>query len=284
MAERLWRHFRRLPVDLDRRLLAVDATTVCETGPTGSLWRLHYAINLSNLHCEFAALTDAREGETFRRVPLRKGDVVLGDRAYGNAAGVAHVRGVGADVLVRINLTSLPLHTAQGRRVRLLSRLAKLRIGRAGSWPVQVHGPEGPLAGRLVALKKSRRAAALARRALRRRASKKGQQLRADTLRAASYVILFTTLPADKFPARRVLRWYRLRWQIELAFKRMKSILDLGQLPKHAPASCRAWMHGKLLVALLIERLIHEAQALSPWGYPLARPPQPVARNRLHAS
>jgi hypothetical protein len=284
MAVRLWLHFRKLPTRTNRRVLAVDATTVCETGPTGSQWRLHYAINLSNLHCEYASLTDTREGETFRRIPLRKGDVAMGDRAYGNPPGVAHVCGAGADVLVRINLATLPLYTSQGRRLRVLSRLEKLRIGQVQGWPAYVRSQVGLLAGRLVAIKKSRRAAQTTRRALRRRAKKKGQQLQADTLKAASYVILFTTLPQDEFPARRIVNWYRLRWQIELAFKRMKSILDLGQLPKHAPASCRAWMHGKLLVALLVERLIQEAEALSPWGYPLLRTPKPLEGNRLHAS
>jgi hypothetical protein len=283
MAVQTWLHFRTLPRATDRRALAVDATTVCETGPTGSQWRLHYAINLSNLHCEFAALSDTSEGETFRRVPLRQGDVALGDRAYGNPPGVEYVCQAGADVLVRINLASMPLYTPKGRRMRVLTRLQELRIGQVRGWPACVRGPTGVIAGRLVAIKKSRRAAQAARRALRRRAQKKGQQLQADTLKAASYVILFTTLPRAEFPARRIVNWYRLRWQIELAFKRMKSILDLGQLPKHAPASCRAWMHGKLLVALLVERLIQEAEAFSPWGYPLLPAAKPLERNRLHA-
>lgn len=283
MAVQLWLHFRKLPRATDRRVLAVDATTVCETGPTGSQWRLHYAINLSNLHCEFAALSDTHAGETFRRVPLRQGDVAMGDRAYGNPPGVEYVCQAGADVLVRINLASMPLYTPKGRRMRVLTRLQELRIGQVRGWPACVRGPTDVIAGRLVAIKKSRRAAQAARRALRRRAQKKGQQLQADTLKAASYVILFTTLPRAEFPARRIVNWYRLRWQIELAFKRMKSILDLGQLPKHAPASCRAWMHGKLLVALLVERLIQEADAFSPWGYPLFPAAKPLEGNRLHA-
>ncbi|MFH0980803.1 MAG: transposase [Planctomycetota bacterium] len=118
---------------------------------------------------------------------------------------------------------------------------------------------------------------------MRHRARKTGEALGRATLEAASYVTLFTTLPKAEFPARRILEWYRLRWQIELAFKRMKSIMHFGQLPKHAAASCRAWLHGKLLVAMLVERLIAEADALSPWGYPLAPATQSVAGNEVHA-
>jgi hypothetical protein len=284
MAVEMWQRFRRLPGIADRRLLAVDATTVCEAGPTGSQWRLHYAINLSSLQCEFAALTDRSEGETFRRVPLHQGDVAMGDRAYGNPPGVAHVHEAGAEVLVRINLANLPLYTPQGRRMRMLARMRTLRIGQAQAWPACVHSGWGVVQGRLVGIKKSRRAAQAARRVLRRRARKTGEQLSPDTLRAASYVMLFTTLPAHRFPARRIVNLYRVRWQIELAFKRMKTIMNLGQLPKHAPASCRAWMHGKLLVSLLVERLIREAEAFSPWGYPLDLATESVEGDAVYAS
>jgi hypothetical protein len=75
-----------------------------------------------------------------------------------------------------------------------------------------------------------------------------------------------------------ILEFYRLRWQIELVFKRMKSILGVGHLPKKDPLSAQAWLEGKLFVGLLIERMIHTAEAISPWGYTLAASPQPLAR------
>ena len=68
-----------------------------------------------------------------------------------------------------------------------------------------------------------------------------------------------------------------MRWQIELAFKRMKSIMGLGHLPKFSEASARAWIHGKLLVALLIERLLDVAEHFSPWGYRLDAKAESVA-------
>lgn len=284
MSVQLWRESRDLPQVAGRRLLAVDASTITESGPTGSQWRLHYALNFANLQCEFAELTDVHGGETFRRIPLRASDVVLGDRAYGTPPGVAHVVGAGADVLVRINLSNLPLYHRGGVRFACLTRLRRLRVGEVQSWRVEVRAPDRVIEGRLVALKKSRRAARAARRVVLRRARKKGQTLKRETLEAASYLTIFTTLPAAEFPARRIAEWYRLRWQIELAFKRMKSILNLGQLPKHAPASCRAWLHGKLLVALLVERLIVHAETFSPWGYPLHPTPEPLAGDAVPAS
>ena len=76
--------------------------------------------------------------------------------------------------------------------------------------------------------------------------------------------VVWTTLPAEADDAAAVLALYRVRWQIELAFKRMKSLMGLGQLPKKSDASSRAWLHGKLLLALLVERLLGLALLRSP--------------------
>ena len=54
-----------------------------------------------------------------------------------------------------------------------------------------------------------------------------------------------------------------LRWQVELVFKRSKSLAGLGHLPKRNPVSARAWLCGKLLVALLVEKAVRHASAVS---------------------
>jgi hypothetical protein len=81
--------------------------------------------------------------------------------------------------------------------------------------------------------------------------------------RTAQYFCVWTSLP-DQFEPDQILEAYRLRWQVELAFKRMKSILGFGRLPKKDPASARAWLHGKLFVSVLAEHLISAAAAFSP--------------------
>jgi len=86
-----------------------------------------------------------------------------------------------------------------------------------------------------------------------------GCSLRETSVRAmesCKYVVLFTTLSEDELSLEEVFSVYRLRWQIELAFKRLKSLTGFGHLPKHDPASCRAWLYGKLLVGLLVESMV----------------------------
>ena len=75
------------------------------------------------------------------------------------------------------------------------------------------------------------------------------------------------TFAAPAFSAGQVLEAYRYRWQIELVFKRLKQIVQLGHLPKRQDDSAHAWLYGKLFVALLTEKLLAHARAVSPWGY-----------------
>ena len=91
---------------------------------------------------------------------------------------------------------------------------------------------------------------------------------------------MFTTLPKHQASTRQVLECYRLRWQIELTFKRLKSVVQLGHVPKQDDQSSRAWLYGKLFVALLSQKLARIGNDLSPWGYYLpeqASHPQSVA-------
>jgi hypothetical protein len=79
-----------------------------------------------------------------------------------------------------------------------------------------------------------------------------------------------TTLGEDEASKTAVLELYRARWQIELCFKRLKSLLRLGHVPKRSDLSARAFIEGKLLTVLLIERLLDQARFFSPWGFDLA--------------
>lgn len=256
------------------QLRAFDATTVKEPGPTGSLWRIHYSVRLPSLTCDHFQLTATEgrgTGESFAQFPIAAGDYVMGDRGYATATGLRHVAANDAYVTVRVNTGALPLQTSTGQPFDLLGAVRGLRRpGAVGEWSVQTAATGGPpVAGRVCALRKSAQATGLAQDKVRKEAARKGRQVQACTLEFAAYVILFTTFPASAFAAKEVLAWYRLRWQVELVFKRFKSLAELGHLPKYDDESAKAWLYGKLLVALLVEKLIHHALAFSPWGYPM---------------
>jgi Transposase DDE domain len=253
-----------------------DATTVKEPGPTGSHWRIHYSLRLPSLACDYFRITAAKgegSGESFFQFAIKKGDYLIADRGYCTSAGIGHVAAKKAYVLVRVNSSTLTLLNPSGEPFSLLDQVSTLeRAGRIGSWPVLSQGRDGAsVAGRICAVRKTEQAIQLAHEKLALDARRKGKVVKPTTYEFAKYVIVFTTFPTEQFSAFAVLEWYRRRWQIELVFKRFKSIAQLGHLPKERDDSALAWLYGKLFVALLTERLMAYASAISPWGYDLQK-------------
>ncbi len=249
---------------------AFDATVVREPGRTGSMWRLHYSVTLPSLGCDFFKLTGTKgagTGESFKQFPVRAGDYILADRGYATGSGIQHVETAGGYVTVRVNTGALRFETESGQPFDLLASVESLQqAGAVGVWSAAVKA-ETPVKGRICALRKTDEAIEEAHTKIYQTAQRKGKKPREETLRYARYVILFTTFPMEMFSAIAVLEWYRLRWQVELVFKRFKSLAQLGHLPKFDDESAKAWLYGKLLVALLTEKIVRHARTLSPWGY-----------------
>jgi Transposase DDE domain len=244
----------------------VDGTIVKEPSKTGSQWRILYSIRLPSLVCDFFEVTGTigeGSGESLNRLPVGPHELILADAGYCSVAGIEYVWQHGADVLVRVNPQSFVSYSASRRRISLLSRLRTLsKAGQFGEWRVVLHGERSAFAGRLCAIRKSDRAIQQAHRRLQRRASKKQMITRPGTLEFAKYVIVFPTRSSGS--TTEILESYRLRWQIELVFKRLKSLAQIGHVPKHDDRSSRAWLYGKLLVTLLTQKLIRIGRELSP--------------------
>jgi hypothetical protein len=203
----------------------------------------------------------------------------MGDGAYATPPGVAYVKSAQADLVVRWNRGSLPVFDGEAHRLEALRLFRPLKVGQTEQWDTQIRHPAGGwVPGRLIAIKRSAQATRLARRRLERSASKRQEKVSRESWETAPYFSVWTTL-AESFSASAVLELYRLRWQIELAFKRLKSIMGLGHLPKKDPASARAWLHGKIFTSLLVERMVEAADRFSPWGYRLASEAEPLEGN-----
>jgi hypothetical protein len=226
---------------------ALDGTLVKEPGRSGSLWRIHYSVRIPSLVCDHFELTATKgtgTGETMGRFVATPGDLVLADRGFCKASGIEALDRQGAAVMVRLNTSTLPLFGEDGSRFALAEEIGKLKeTGTECEWPVWVQGATGRIAGRLCAIRKSEEAAARARRHISRKAQQGGPKPKPETLQYACYVMVFTTVPAGRFRTVEVLEWYRVRWQIELVFKRLKTLAELGALPKHTDESARAWLY-----------------------------------------
>jgi hypothetical protein len=286
LCEQLWKaNGVRLEPALNRRVVRlVDATTVKEPGKTGSHWRIHYSLRLPNLECDHFELTPVKgknTGEKLGRFRFQPGELVLADAGYSHPPGIASVVASGADVCVRLNPLSLPLRSPAQLPFALRTELQTLGAGAIGDWPVVVVCEEKLIVGRVCALRKSEEAIAQAQRRIDQKRIRGVSSGTEESREYACYVMVFTTLAAVEANGAQVLECYRQRWQIELTFKRLKSIIQLGHVPKQVDGSSRAWLYAKLLIALLSERLARVGSTISPWGYYLvdhAAHPEPVAR------
>ena len=250
----------------------VDSTLVDEPGVTGSLWRLHYSFNLNRFNCDSLELTSQKEGENLIRYSVSKNDLIIADRNFRKRKGIVHVVENQGYIIVRYHSNSLPLYKRNGHRLDLPQLLCSLSAPEVGDWDVWIRHPENGslIKGRILALRKSQEAMELAQKKIQREAHKKGRKTKDNTLEYAQYIIIFTTLNRRRFSGKELLEQYRNRWQIELIFKRLKSIVGIGHLPKCSPDSSIAWLYGKLILALLTELLYREAEFFSPWGYPIS--------------
>jgi hypothetical protein len=261
------------------KMRLVDGTIVKEPGRTGSQWRVLYSVVVPEWQCDFfqvSATAGPGQGESLRYFPIEPGDCLLADRGYCLGSGIAHVRQCQGEVLVRLAPSNVALEDAQGSSFDVLKWLSHLReAGQIDEVPVWLRYEKERYALRLVAVRKSLEAWRHSQGRLRRRAQRCSQVLRADTLAYTQWIMVLTSIAPARLPAAELLQWYRVRWQVELAFKRLKSLAGFGHLPKHDPASSRAWLYGKLLLALLSEKMQRYANAVSPWAGCWARQESP---------
>jgi hypothetical protein len=256
----------------ERTVRLVDGSRI--EGPGKTCWRLHLCYDAGGQRIANFAVTSLNRGETLDRVPLRSGELYIADRGFPQPAALRKALDAEADVLVRLTWNSLRLLDESGQPLDWLAQFATAAETGRVDIPVTVHKPRGrfePLPLRLVILPKPPEMAETARKTARHNARKDQRRVDPRTLEAAGYLILITSLQATAFPPELLAALYRVRWQIELAFKRLKSILHLDRLPAKDPDLAKAWITAHLLLALLIDDTAAEMAESFPSGHRTSR-------------
>jgi hypothetical protein len=238
------------------RLRVVDATVIHGPGAKGTEWRAHVLIDPGTGGFRTVELTDARGGEGYGRYPVSAQEVILGDRAYATARGIWAVHSAHAKVVARLNPHTIRVCDEKGKRLSLRSKEKTIpKIGGVEFNILVPIPPEKRTKTRKWSL--TRAIAWVPARAI------------AARTREGTIIWLLTTLSTEQASWRQLLQLYRLRWQIELFFKRLKSLLHLDTLPSRRGPTAKSWMLARFLAAALAQRLVQPAGPLSPWGYEL---------------
>ena len=249
-----------------RRLLVIDASTVQAPGATGTDHRLHLCLDLVSLEFIEVLVTDVHSGETLKHFALGPGDVVVADRGYAQPQGLSAAVQQGAELIVRLNPFSVVLTTPTGQPLELGGALKRQPAETIRTLPVVIRSACGQheVRGWVHAYRLSAEQANRARQKCRQR-HKTGQP-QAAALLLAGWVLVFTTLAPAVLSAETILAVYRCRWQVEIAIKRWKSVLDVDALRAKAGSPlAEVWLHGKLVYALLLERRMRRILGDS-WG------------------
>lgn len=249
---------RPKPAAAGRRIRLLDGTTVPKAGKdakkTNGLWRLHCTFDLPAERFSFIELTDEKGGERLDRTPFAEGDIAIADRGFMHPDPLAHVLEQGADVIVRAPWKGARWLGGDAKPFDILAALKAAERAGVLDTPIWIGRKKAPpLALRLVALQKSPEAAEKSRAKARRAAQREGNAISEGTLLAAGWVILVTSLDAQTFSASGIGELYRARWRIELAFKRLKSLIGLSAPPSEDAAVAKTWILAHLLMALLLE-------------------------------
>jgi hypothetical protein len=240
-------------------LALVDGSLICAPG-AGGTWRLHARFDPASGRFTDLVLSDARQSERTDRTRITPGQTIIQDRGYARVRNFAKVLEAQGEFITRLGWRSLRLRDAQGAALDLLGLLPPDDEPREQM--VQVPGIGRML--RLVIQRLPLEKAERQRQRVRRKSSKAGHQLDPRTAVAAGYLMLLTSLPAERVPAARVVALYRQRWQVELGFKRLKSLGGLDRLPAADPALARSWLLAQLMAAVLTDDLACRIVGFSP--------------------
>jgi hypothetical protein len=248
-----------------------DATVLTIPGSEGTDWRLHAVYDPVHCRLRRVEITDRKGGERLDRDRPRPGDIVCGDRGLARAQGIHAVSEADAYVLLRMHWQNIRLHNAQEQPLALDPILKRAEDGDTGTVVYVPLPRKAPVQARLLIRPLPAEAANRSRQHLRRNAAKKGRIPNATALRLAGYFCVLTTLPEALASDDVVLELYRIRWQIELFFKRCKGLLHFDHLRAFDPGLVRTYCLAKLVEVALIQCLHEEAISFSPWGSPRCR-------------
>lgn len=242
------------------RLRAVDATVINGPGADGTEWRAHVRIDPQTGTFCSVELTDEHGGEGYGRHPVEPNEVVLGDRAYSTARGIYAVQNAGAKVVARLNPHTLRVCDVDHKVVKLLARSKK--VPKTGAIEFNIVVPVPP----------ERKSKSHKPWSLAQAVAWIDVRVVAARTRDGEIIWIITTLSPAQATALQLLELYRLRWQIEMLFKRLKSLLHLDTLPSRRGPTARSWMLARLLAAALAQKLVQPSGPLSPYGYQIESP------------
>ena len=237
------------------RILAVDASDVKEKGRSGRIYRLHFALDIIKMQSAIYNITTNKTGEKLSNFEFSEQDLVIADRGYAKTTDIQYCWEKGIKFILRLTANNICFCDEEGKVIDIRDKIIGTKV--LGELNVYVKTKEGNIIPTRVCFKKKdEQYIETTKKKLRQFEQKHQRKMSNKTKEFHEYIVVATSLDKEKITIEEVLELYRYRWQVELYFKRLKSILDYGELPKKKEESIFAWFNGKLMIALLLEKII----------------------------
>jgi hypothetical protein len=238
----------------DKTVQLVDASDVSLKGSKKSDWRLHHVFELFGYGSTRCDVTTVKDGEKLTRYDcFTKNDIVMGDRIYCTIQGIEHLKKSESNYILRFKSKAFTLYDEEVAPIELLPKIRHLDELESTSVDCfyKVNGKLCPI--RICAMKKEAKAAEQAKRKTKEKARRQQKKTATvETLELNEYIVLATSLDYDES---KIFELYRARWQIELVFRRLKSIFGFAEVPSKNDNSVKAWFYGVLFLAALCEAI-----------------------------
>ena len=250
-----------------KTVLLVGGSEDAKCGVRRQCYMLHYSLDLFTLSAREMTVTDKSTGEKLSNFKLLgKGDIIIGDRIYGTLPAAVYLRERKAGYVLRIRSGCFAMYNGRKQKIDIFQRLSRLKEGKYAGITVKciINDRYEPVRICAMGKDKDSERAGLKRLVKENQRKRGGRPVSKAQRESNKYIIVMTSL-GKEISAAQVLELYRARWQVEIAFKRLKSLFGYNDLPSKHSKSVYAWFYGKLLLAALCETAVNTGR-FSPCG------------------
>ena len=194
---------------------------------------------------------------------VEKDDLMLTDLGYFKLSVFKELTAKGAYFLSKLLIGTTLLNADTSEKIDLSSTLRSF-VGNTLEINVIMGNDKHPAPCRLIGFRAIKQVADARRRKLRKEAKKKGRTPSKHHLALCDWTLFVTNAPSEILPATMVFSLYRLRWQIELIFKQLKSVLRIHSSNTAKEYRLKCEILGKLIMAVIIHG-IHSSCNATLW-------------------
>jgi len=185
---------------------------------------------------------------------VQLGDLLLIDLGYFRMKTFCQIASKGAFFLSRLLITTKLISADTLNPIDLPGLLKKVKQDIYQMHVIMGAEKKTQVPCRLVCMRVSQDIATERRRKLKRKSRERGNTISQQHLILADWTLMVTNVPTEVLPSEMVRSLYTLRWQIELLFKQIKSVLCVHKSTTGRENRLRCEIYGKLIMAVMLYR------------------------------